>query len=194
MAQKINQLPLSKLAKLEPWMVPPSRKKELDEYLRTQRKSEVEANDKQYLSTQTTKPGQAVGDDGNLLNNSQNSHKARERNNFIPKDHSIESKTLGSLEDQTLQFLNQKSTLSLSSVAEEGASLLSDIDFFLALYRIDDKEHFWLEKWSTTIKDAIAKEKDLRVKKEIARRGKEEAEEKKHREQKIYEDWLKSIQ
>ena len=93
-----------------------------------------------------------------------------------------------------LQFLNQKSTLSLSSVEEEGASLLSDIDFFLALYRSDDKEHSWLEKWSAAIQDAIAKEKDLRIKKEIVRRGKEEVEEKKHREQKIYEDWLKTIQ
>ena len=97
MTQKINQLPLSDLAKLEPWMVPPSRKKELDEYLRIQRKSEVEANDKQYLSTQTTRPGQAVGDDGNLLRDVQKSHKSQENNNLIPKDCSIESRTLGSL-------------------------------------------------------------------------------------------------
>ena len=76
-----------------------------------------------------------------------------------------------------LQFLNQKSTLGLSSVAEEGASLLSDIDFFLALYRSDDKEHL-ARKVVDNNKGAIAKEKDLRIKKEIVRRGKEEVEEK----------------
>ena len=194
MTDKINQLPLSELAKLEPWMVPPSRKKELDEYLRLQRKSEVEANDKQYLSTQTIKPGQAVGDDGNLLRDDQNSQKPQENNDLIPKDHSIESRTLGSLEAQIHQFFNQKSALELSVVAEEAASLLSDIDFFLALYKRDDKEHSWLEKWSKAIQEAMENEKDVRIKKEIMRRKREEIEEEKCREQKIYEDWLKFLQ
>ena len=69
--------------------------------------------------------------------------------------------------------------------------MLSDIDFFLALHRRDDKEHSWLEKWSTAIQEEIANEKDVQSRKEMMKRNKEEIEEEKRREQKIYEDWLK---
>ena len=192
MKENLENLSVDELEKLQPWMVPPSRKRELEDHLRKKRRREIAIKDKSHIEKRGTKPGERMDNEGNLLGpigslNENKSMQAQPRPELKNKENSLQK-----LEEILKNFLLRLQEIGESELDDIAHEIRSDIDFYKALYSRDKEETTWLEAWSDRIEAAIIHERK-RKKEKAAMKGKQDSiKQEKIRQQDIQDSWIKN--
>ncbi len=113
----------------------------------------------------------------------------------------IEEKSLRHLRNQVSAFTRDCKSMKTYKIKDTEALLQSDINWFAAIYKIDDKELAWLEEWSRAVRESVEGEEIRRremaekqkireaVKKELLQ-AQEKTKSEKDRQQIIHDSWV----
>ena len=192
MKENLENLSVDELEKLQPWMVPPSRKRELEDHMHKKRRREIAIKDKSHIEKRGTKPGERMDNEGNLLGpigslNENKSMQAQPRPELKNKENPLQK-----LEEILKNFLLRLQEIGESELDDIGHEIRSDIDFYKALYSRDKEETTWLEAWSDRIEAAIIHERKCK-KERAAMKGKQDSiKQEKIRQQDIQDSWIKN--